>query len=455
MNADKLVERAEMEAGRRNYDGAVEYFLQALAIDPDNRKARRGAREAELKKYEHAYPSGAVRLLTGLGPRLGLAVASLSKDRRKRMEAIEKVLATDPRNPGLGMRLGAEAEAAGLAEAAAAAYEGILLGNPDHVGALKALGRTLHGMGEIDAAQEILEKAVKVAPRDAEAQRLRKDAAAEGYARDAGFAGARTTHDLLKDREHSRKLEKAQKIVRGPDEFDAHARDARAAAERSPQDPAAWAELGAAEAALRKYDAAEEAYGKACSLSPHDHALRAKLGDVRIARDEREVAALREKAGAGDEAARASLPGSERRLLATLTAEYRDRVETHPTDLALRHVLAGCLERSGEVDAAIAEYQHSVKDPRRRPEALGGLGRCFLAKGMFDLAAKQLEKGLEEAGAAAGDRSKALLYDLATVMEKQGDAAKARECLARIYEVDIAYLDVAGRLERLHKAAAK
>ena len=453
MNTDKLVERAEAEAARRNYDGAVVYFLQVLAIDPAHRSARKGTRQAELKKFEHAYPSGLARFFTGIGPRFGLAFAALTRDRRKKMEAIEKVLATDPRNADLGMRLGAEAEAAGIAPAAAAAYEGVLLGNPEHVGALKALGRTLHAMGEIDGAKEALDRAVTLNPRDAEAQRLRKDAAADGYARDAGFSGAKTTHDLLKDRDHAKKLEGAQRIVRGADEMEAHAAEARDAAAKSPQDAGAWAALGASEAALRRYDAAEEAYGRAIALVPSDQSLKNRLGDVRIARGEREVAALRDKAAAGDAAAKASLPAAERKLLSVQVAETKGRVAAHPTDLALRHALAGYLERSGEIDAAISEYQQSVKDPRRRPESLGGLGRCFLSKGMFDLAAGQIEKALEESGAAGGDRTKALLYDLATVKEKQGDPAKARECLARIYEVDISYQDVAARLERLRSAA--
>jgi tetratricopeptide (TPR) repeat protein len=452
VNTDKLVERAEAEAARRNYDGAVVYYLQVLAIDPANRAARKGTRQAELKKFEHVYPSGAARFLTGIGPRLGLAVASISRDRRKRMEALEKVLATDPRNPGLGMRLGAEAEAADILPAAAAAYEGVLLGNPEHVGALKALGRTLHALGEIDGAKEALEKAVSINPRDAEAQRLRKDAAADGYARDAGFAGAKTTHDLLKDRDQAKKLEGAQRIVRGADDMEAQAAAAREAAKARAQDPAAWIDLAAAEAALRRYDAAEEAYGKAVALSPNDQSIRNRLGDVRIARTEREVAALKEKADGGDAAAKAGLPAAERKLLEVHVAEFRNRVAAHPTDLAMRHALAGYLEKSGDIEASIAEYQQSVKDPRRRPEALGGLGRCFMAKGMFDLAAGQIEKALEESGSAGGDRTKSLLYDLATVKEKQGDPAKARECLARIYEVDISYQDVAARLERLRSA---
>ncbi|MCK6479591.1 MAG: tetratricopeptide repeat protein [Planctomycetes bacterium] len=449
MNAEKLVERAKMEAGRRNYPGAVEYFLQALTIDPGHREARRGAREAALKQYENAYPSGAARFLGGIGPRIALA---LTRDRRRRMEAIEKLLANDPRNRELGMRLGALAEAENLPLAAAAAYEGVSLGNPQDVESLKALGRVLHSQKLIDEAIAVMEKAVALAPRDAEVQRLRKDVAADGYARDAGFSGAKTTHDLLKDREHSRQLEKKGRIVRGADDLAAHAAEARAAAEADPGNPAAWAELGGAEAALRNYAAAEEAMQKACSLAPDDVSLRVRLGDIRIGREDRRMAELRARADAGDAAAKAEIPAAERRQLGILVEEFRYRVAKHPTDLAMRHSLAGYLERSGDLDGAIAEYQNSIKDPRRRPEALGGLGRCFLAKGLLDLAASQLEKAIEEAGAAAGDRSKSLLYDLATVKEKQGDVAKARECLARIYEVDISYQDVARRLEGLRKA---
>jgi tetratricopeptide (TPR) repeat protein len=455
VNAESLVERAEAEAGRRNYDGAIVYYLQALTIDPSHRKARRGVREAELKKFEHAYPPAFVRALTGFGPRLGLMFASMSRDRRKRMEALEKVLATDPRNAGLGMRLGENAETAGILPAAAAAYEGVVLGNAESVGALKALGRVLHLLGEIDEAGKVLEQAVKLAPRDAEAQRLRKDVAADGYARDAGFATARNTQDLLKDKDQAKHLEQKQKVVRGADDQDARARSARTAAEGAPKDAAAWAELGAAEAALRNYDAAEQAYVKALALAPQEHAFRLRLGDVRITREERALGALRTRAETGDAEARARLAEAEKRLLATQVEEYRERVAVHPTDLGLRHALAGYLEKAGEVDAALSEYQQSVRDPRRRPEALAGLGRCFLAKGMFDLAAKQLEKGLEEATQAGGDRAKAILYDLATVKEKQGDLGKARECLARIYEVDIAYRDVAARLDRLRSASPK
>jgi tetratricopeptide (TPR) repeat protein len=450
LNADKLIERAKAEAGRRNYDGAMEYFNQALMVQPDSRGARLGLREAALKKFEHMYPSGASRALSGLGPRMGLAFAG--KDPAKRMEGLEKILAKDPKNADLGMKLGGIAEDAGMWGAAAAAYEGILLGNENHVDAMKALGRSLQALGEIADALAILEKAVSVAPRDQMAQRLRKDLAAEAYASDAGFATARTTHDLLRDKDQAKNLEKAQKIVRAEDDLEVRLREAQAAADAAPDDAVAMAELGLAQAALKRYDEAEASLVRSTSISPDDISLRGKLSDVRVAAVERAVIDAQKAADAGDADAAARLPGLEQRRLEVMVAEYKGRVRAHPTDLALRYALAGHLEASGEMDAAIAEYQQAVKDPRRRPDSLGGLGRCFLAKEMYDLAAKQLEKALSEAGAAS-ERRMGLLYDLATVLEKKGAPDKAREYLAQIYEVDIGYRDVSERMQRLKDAA--
>ncbi len=451
LNADKLIERARSEVARRNHDGAVVYYLQALAVDPGSRDARRGVREAALKKYEHVYPSGFTRALTGIGPRIGLILASMSRDHVKRMEAMEKVLAGHPRNTALGMALGAEAEAAGLAGAAAGAYEGILLADESHAGALKGLGRALRALGDIPGALAILERAVTVNPRDQEAQRLRKDLAAEGYTLDAGFATARTTHDLLKDKDQAKRLEQAQRIVRAEDDLEARVRAAREAAARTPDDTVALRELADAEFGLRNYAAAEKAMARACGILPDDIALRTRLGDIRLAGAERAVADARAAATGGDAGAAARVAALEKARVETFVAEYRVRVRNHPTDLALRYTLATHLEEAGLVDDAIAEYQHAVKDPRRRPETLGALGRCFYAKGMDDLAAKQLEKALEESR-ESGDRMKTLLYDLARVYERRGERERARDCLARILEVDIAYRDVGTWHARLKAA---
>jgi len=452
LNAEKVVERADAEVARKNWDGAVEYFLQALAIDPDHRGARRGLRVAELARYELRSPGGAARAVGNIGGRFTVGLASMTRDPRRRMEALEKALAGDPRNADLGLKLGAEAEAGKFLNAAAAAYEGVLLGNPQHTGAMKALGKVLRALGDVPGALAALEQAVKTDPRDQEASRLRKDMAAESYALGAGFATAKTTHDLLRDKDQAKRLEKAQRIVHGEEDLEGHARETREAAAAAPGDPERLVALGMAEAALRRYDEAEAAIAKACALAPNDGAVRAKLGDVRIGRAERLLSDTRQAAERGDAAAAGRLAAAEKARLEVLVAEYRSRVAGHPTDLGLRFALAGWLEQAGRVDEAAAEYQQSVRDPRRRAESLGGLGRCFLAKGMYDLAAKQIEKALEESG-GAGEKAKGMLYDLGVVKEKQGDLPKAREYFARVFEVDIGYRDVAQRLEALQRAA--
>lgn len=99
-------------------------------------------------------------------------------------------------------------------------------------------------------------------------------------------------------------------------------------------------------------------------------------------------------------------------------------------------------------DEAIAELQRAVNDPRCRVDALVALGQCFFKKGVLDLAAKQLEKALESLP-GMNARSKEILYNLGTIAEKRGENAEARAHYARIYEADIAYRDVASKMEQL------
>ena len=90
-----------------------------------------------------------------------------------------------------------------------------------------------------------------------------------------------------------------------------------------------------------------------------------------------------------------------------------------------------------------------MKDPRKRFECLGQLGECFLAKGLYDLAARQLQKALEESPGMSSEKGKAVVYNLGLLREKQGDNAAAREHYLTVYEVDVSFRDVADKIMQL------
>ena len=115
MNINKLIEKGEDAQKKKNFDYAIEIFLQAVSFAPNNRRAREGLRTAELKKYEHSYPSAGLVAVFGFPARLGMLVAGLSKKSNPEgyMMACEKFLTKDPKNKKVNRPLGAAAAQAG------------------------------------------------------------------------------------------------------------------------------------------------------------------------------------------------------------------------------------------------------------------------------------------------------------------------------------------------------
>jgi tetratricopeptide (TPR) repeat protein len=137
-----------------------------------------------------------------------------------------------------------------------------------------------------------------------------------------------------------------------------------------------------------------------------------------------------------------------REALAQLrVAESRRRLERNPSDTASRFELGQGLLELGEVDAAIAELQHAVKDPRKKTEALFLLGRAFQKKDLADLAIGQFSKALESAG--TGALAKEALYEMGEICAQTGKRDEAMQHFTRILEQDIGFRDVAARVEQL------
>jgi len=74
------------------------------------------------------------------------------------------------------------------------------------------------------------------------------------------------------------------------------------------------------------------------------------------------------------------------------------------------------------------------------------LGQCFAKRGMNDLAARTLRNAIKEKP-AFDDEKKELIYTLGCVLEKMGKKDEAIEQFKLIYETDIAYKDVAAKVD--------
>ena len=109
------------------------------------------------------------------------------------------------------------------------------------------------------------------------------------------------------------------------------------------------------------------------------------------------------------------------------------------------------LLEAGNFGDAITELQKAQQNPNVRLRAMSLLGRCFVQKGMFDMAAARFEAAASEM-IAMDVTKKDTLYELGLLYEKMGQKEKYVKCIKEIAEVDYTYKDISERMEKLYTA---
>ena len=118
-------------------------------------------------------------------------------------------------------------------------------------------------------------------------------------------------------------------------------------------------------------------------------------------------------------------------------------------DQSAQHMtLARTYLEMGLADEAIGPLETASKTPRFRFEAASALGRLFKNRGEPARAIEWLERAAE-APAPSEEESRALLYDLGTMIEESGDTTRALAVFLELQSEAGDYRDVADRVERL------
>ena len=147
-----------------------------------------------------------------------------------------------------------------------------------------------------------------------------------------------------------------------------------------------------------------------------------------------------------DPEVKAALEERRQERLSEMVSEATRRVEQNPTDPVLRFELGDALFNAGDFSEAIPHLQQAKRNPHIQSKVLLLLGRTFKAKGMHDMASKQLADALADLSVMDATK-KEVLYEKGLIHEDMGDKEAALECFKEIYEVDYGYKDVAGRVE--------
>lgn len=446
MDVDRILGKAQEEAKRKNFDYSIRLYQEILSIKPDLVEARRGLRQAALKKHSKKYPSRISAVLKGFGPLMSIRMQRASKRHQSLLISCEKYLAHDPKNLKVLNTLGEAALEAKLLDTAIVVFEGITEIHPDNADGFKRLGDLYHKKGRIDEALEAYEKALKARPKDAEIEKARKNLAAEGAIRSTGIDRAGSARDLARDQDELDRIEASKRLIKTPKQLDEAIAAEEAKLKDDPENIRSIQTLAELYHQKGDVDEAIEVLEEALEVNPQAEELRTRIGDWKLRRSRDRVEALRKECN------QAALEPANEQDIALRIEEHGRRVKAHPTELKHHYELGSALLDSDRLDDAIAEFQQTIRDPKHRLDSLLKLGDCFFRKKMYDLAAKQLREALE-AGTVSGAQSLSIYYTLGNVHEADGDHAAALEAFQRVYEKDIQYKDVANKIEALKSSS--
>jgi tetratricopeptide (TPR) repeat protein len=125
-----------------------------------------------------------------------------------------------------------------------------------------------------------------------------------------------------------------------------------------------------------------------------------------------------------------------------------DDEEKPPDDARVRFELGLAYRELELIDECIGELLIAVQDPAMAFASHRELGVCYLQKGNLDEAIKHLKEAINCTGASQ-DEVLEVSYELAQILEQQGDRQQALNLYQKIEEKDQSFRDVQDRVKSL------
>lgn len=474
VDVSKLVEKAREAAERRNYEYAIDLYLQALKLAPDTAVARRELRAVENRQAKEKGTSFFGKAKTVA---LHMQVYALFKTRKydAAIEKAEEALKADPGSVGVLMLLGQAAADAGYRQTAIVTFEDIKAmnagGNPKKlVAALRHLAIAYENDNKVKEAMDTWSIVVRHAPGDREASVKLRDLSAKtmtaqietSAAKAPGERGAvaRSTQTDEQKAATARMARETAIDIKTKDDLLAAIEDSKKDIQERPEDPRLYAKLGDFHKQDGNYVDAKRAFETACEKDPNNYTWVMRLHDLEIWKMVHALRALEAKAKAGDAAARAQYQKDRLTLLEYRLNSYVEREKRYPTASNIKYELgivydelARARSDKGLFDEAIKRFQSTFQDPKYRVDSGYRMGLGFQAKGQYDLALKRFEETLRTLE-LKDERWKNLTYAKADTLQRAGQRDDAKSVFLEVYEIDVSFKDVAKRVESLSQPPA-
>lgn len=448
----KLIENARIALDRGNLDYVLEVTAQVLKVQPGCLPVRKLQRVAQLRANRGKGGGFMGKAMSGLSS-APFMFGGGKKDPAKQLETAEGLLAKDPTNVSALKMLAEAANGLSLPETAAFALDAVREIDPANRSNLLALGEAWLAAGKPTEALQVADEILRDKPTDADAQNLMRKASVAQTVTKHKWDDQATYRDKLKDESQAVSLEQSAKVMTGDVMSARLLEESLARVAKEPNNMNHYRSVAQAYRQLGKLDdalvwvrkAREQPTGKTdAALEKQESELATAVIELHTKAAEAAVAAA-----PGDAAAQGKLAAAQKELADFKLAEARRYIERYPNDYPARCNLGTLLLEAGLTDLAIAQFQQAQKGPQVRVASLVGLGRCFKAKRLFDLAVTQLNAAKNEI-AQMDDTKKEVIYELGTCFELMGKGEAAIEEFKAIYSEDIGFRDVAEKVNAFY-----
>lgn len=407
-----------------------------------------------LRKCETIVSGGPKKKATLFGMKsgggLGLMkiAGQVKKDPVAALPMIEEELEKDPFNPEANDLLFEAFNAMQLVESAAFALETVRKGHPEEAKLLHKLAEFYLGHDDPQRAAEVYRDIIKHHPTDGTAVKGEKDCTARASMKKGGWSEQADMKNLMRHQGQTAELEAQSKTGLTRDQLEDRRDRLILKYNEDPNQLGVVKDLAGIFEQLEDWSNAETFYSWGFTLSNGDVALQSKAGQMKDRAAEQQMKELEARAASNpdDPEVQAMLAERKAARIAEAVEECKRRVEQNPTDPVLRYELGQAYFNAGDHSAAIPHLQQAKRNPHIQSKVLLLLGLTFKAKGMLDMAAKQLSDALGDL-LAMDNTKKEVLYEKGLIHEEMGDKAGALEAFKQIYEVDYGYRDVAQRVE--------
>ena len=446
-------EKGKTALERNNLDYAITILAQVLEQEPGFYECREALRATQFKKAG-ANTGFFKRMISGASssPQIAKGQLALRSNPLEALKIAEQILTSDPSSSPGHKLLSAAAMAADLPKTAVLSLEILAKNSPKDKDINHDLAQAYSAAGQSQWAEEIYTELIRQYPTDPKLADELKDISARKTLREGGYDalsdGKGSYRDILKNKDQAVSMEQENRQVKSEDVASKLIQEYEARVQAEPKNFKLLRSLGELYATKKDFDKALEAYAKIVeSEGAADASLLKAVAEIKLKKFDLAIEQLNPQ----DPGYTEQLAKLKADRMAFQLDECKQRAERYPNDLQIRYDLGVLYFEAGRIGEAISEFQKAQNNPNRKIQSLSYLGQCFAKRNMNDMAARTLQTALKEK-LTFDDERKELVYALGCVLEKMGKVEEAIDQFKQIYEVDIAFKDVAAKVDAYYAA---